>query len=208
MKNLTIRNLVALGTFGLTLIGRAATLSGPIQNPANNHYYYLLGSDNWTASQSQALGLGGNLVTINDAAESDWVVTTFLNFGGVSRDLWTGLNDVATEGTFQWVSGESFTYSNWQPGQPDNGFNDGTQYPVENYVHIFGGTTTEQLPGWSPGKWNDVQDIAGYTSNSGTSRQIFGVVEVVPEPSVNLLLLATGSLAILLRGRRLRHAAA
>jgi hypothetical protein len=205
MKNLTIRTLVAVGTLGLSPISQAMPISAPIQNPANNHYYFLLGSDNWTASQSQALSLGGNLVTINDAAENAWVVTTFLNYGGMNRDLWTGLNDAATEGTYQWASGEPFTYSNWQPGQPDNG---GGYYPNENYVHIYGGTTTEQLPGWTPGKWNDLQDIAGYTSNTGTSRQIFGVVEVVPEPSVNILLLSAGSLLVWLRSRSARNAAA
>jgi hypothetical protein len=205
MKNLTIRTLVAVGTLGLSTISQAMPISAPIQNPANNHYYFLLGSDNWPASQSQALSFGGNLVTINDAAENAWVATTFLNYGGMSRDLWTGLNDVATEGTYQWVSGEPFTYSNWQPGQPDNG--DG-YYPNEDYVHMFGGTSTEHLAGWVPGKWNDLQDIAGYTSNTGTSRQIFGLVEVVPEPSVNILLLSAASVLVWLRSRRERNAAA
>jgi len=199
MRHLTIRTLVAVGTAVLSAIGQAGVISGPIQNPANNHYYFLLGSDTWTASQVQAASLGGNLVTINDAAENAWVVSTFLNYGGINRDLWIGLSDAASEGTFKWVSGEPFTYSNWEPGQPDNGQG---IYPVENYVHIYGGTSTEHLPGWIPGQWNDLQNLAGYSSNSGIFHELSGVVEVVPEPSVNLLIIGAGSLTIWFRTRR------
>ena len=51
MKNLTIQTLVVLGTLSLSAIAQAAPISGPIQNPANNHFYYLLSSANWTTSQ-------------------------------------------------------------------------------------------------------------------------------------------------------------
>lgn len=208
MTKLTIQTLVALGTLGLSAISQAAPISAPIQNPANNHFYTLLSSDTWTASQSQALGLGGNLVTINNAAENAWVVTTFMNYGGVTRDLWTGLNDAATEGTFQWVSGESFTYSNWEPGTPDNGAG---YVPNENYVHIYGGGTTRDTNlGWQVGRWNDYEDLASYGTflPNPPVREIFGVVEVVPEPSINVLLLATGSLLVWLRSRNQKKAVA
>jgi len=57
-------------------------ISGPIVNPGNGHTYYLLSPDTWTASQAAAVSLGGNLVTINDAAEQTWVFGTFAGFGG------------------------------------------------------------------------------------------------------------------------------
>src|SRR6266550_3537036 len=74
---------------------------GPVINPANQHTYYLLSAATWTDSQAFAQSLGGNLATINDAAENTWVFQTF----GQSRDLWIGFNDQQIEGTFTWVSG-------------------------------------------------------------------------------------------------------
>jgi len=35
-------------------------------------------------------------------------------------DWWIGLNDLETEGTFKWVSGEPITYTRWATGEPNN----------------------------------------------------------------------------------------
>lgn len=101
---------------------RAGILTGPIVNPANGNSYYLLESATWIHSQAEARQLGGNLATINNAAEDDWVVNTFRNFGGTTRNLWIGLNDARTPDSFEWVSGDPSTYRGWANGQPDNFF--------------------------------------------------------------------------------------
>ena len=59
--------------------------------------------------------LGGNLVTINDAAEQQWVDDTFDQFGS----FWLGLTDEASEGTWLWASGQEVTYTNWISGEPN-----------------------------------------------------------------------------------------
>jgi hypothetical protein len=111
--------------------------------------------------------MGGHLVTINDAAENDWVVSNFSNFGGQPRALWTGLNDAQNEGVFVWSSGEEVTYTHWEAGQPDNG---SVYYPSENYVMIW------PSPGpRSPGYWNDVQNEVNIVD---FSFKLYGVVEV------------------------------
>ena len=100
---------------------RAAVLAGPLTNAANARTYYLLSANTWTASEAEAIGLGGHLVTINDAAENQWVLNTFFPLTGVPyASLWIGLNDAATEGQFVWASGEPVTFTYWYPGQPNN----------------------------------------------------------------------------------------
>ncbi|MEO1620162.1 MAG: DUF4347 domain-containing protein, partial [Cyanobacteria bacterium J06632_3] len=86
--------------------------------PTYNGNTYQLTSNitSWEAAQDEARALGGNLVTINDAAEEAWLQQTF-----GSEGLWIGLNDTAAEGQFEWVSGEAVTYTNWAPGEPNNG---------------------------------------------------------------------------------------
>lgn len=108
----------------LVLLGHstyAAVISGPITNPANGHVYYLLSQNTWTESEAEATGLGGHLVSINDAQENEWVVSQFATFGGINRYLWIGLTDAADEGVFTWSSGEPLTYENWGSGEPVGG---------------------------------------------------------------------------------------
>ncbi len=200
MKKTILSIFAIIGVSMSAFAAIPSVLTGPILNPANNHYYYLLDTENWTSSQSKAVSLGGNLVTINNAAENAWVSATFQNYGGIARDLWTGLNDVATEGTFVWASGEAFSFSNWQPAQPDNGG------PSEDYVHMWGGNTFHSGFGWQIGRWNDYEDLSSYGSGSTPPiRDIYGVVEVVPEPAPITLLLASSMFLGWLRCRNSRN---
>jgi Lectin C-type domain/PEP-CTERM motif len=183
-------SLIMLMLFlGSAAISNAApvVISGPIVNPNNGHTYYLLSSDTWTASQAAAVSLGGNLVTINDAAEQTWVFGTFAGFGGgTNRFLWIGLNDVAAEGTFVWVSGEPLGFTNWVPGEPNNNMGN------EDYVAMY-------PIAFSNGQWNDFNNgpFAGFESS--------GVVEVAPVPEpTTMLLLGSGLTGIVIKVRKRR----
>ncbi len=79
--------------------------------------------------------------------------------------LWIGLNDVAVEGEFVWVSGEAVDYTNWAPGEPAG------NSPTEDYGGIF-------VNFGVPGEWHDL--ITGPDSND----LAFGVVEIIPGPAV------------------------
>ena len=111
--------LTSLFLFQAELLTRAAILAGPVTNTANGHVYYLLSQNTWTASEAEARTLGGHLVTINDAAENQWVFATFSSFAGTGRNLWIGLTDAQQSGQFDWVSGQPVTYQNWSPGEPN-----------------------------------------------------------------------------------------
>lgn len=150
------------------------------------HTYHLLSNSNWTSAQSAAVGLGGHLVTINDAAENAFVYDTFSAFGGQGRNLWIGLNDVASEGVHVWASGEVSSFLSWYPGEPNN-FGD------EDYVHLL-------RPGFNPAYgWNDAPDVANY--GAASIGALYGVVEVVPEPS-SLLVLGVATVALAARRRQ------
>jgi hypothetical protein len=170
--------IVALVTVSANTALAVTPISGPIVNPANGHTYYLLGNSDFTDAQAGALTLGGNVVTINDAAENAWVCQTFTNFGGVTRNLWIGLNAAGLDGgnpaNFGWVDGSPSTYRNWAPGEPN--FSD--QY-----------TLIVPAPDTNAGQWNNVSN----TTNAGYEffpvYLNYGVVEVVPEPGTYLLVL-------------------
>jgi len=70
-------------------------------------YTYTIQSD-WTTSEAYCVDLGGHLVTINDAAENDFLITRF------GSNKWIGWSK-----GYQWSSGEVTSYNNWYQGHPD-----------------------------------------------------------------------------------------
>ena len=137
------------------------------------HTYYMLDESSWTAAEAQAVQMGGNLATINDADEDAWVYATF---GGDDYALWIGLNDVAQEESFVWSSGETLGYTNWAEVEPAN------EGGNSHYVNIHKANHAH-----SPGKWNDCPDWG--------IDPAYGIVEI-PEPAT-LCLLAVGGLVVL-----------
>ena len=158
-----------LVTFALALMAlfvphaHAAVLAGPLTNAANGHLYYLLSTNSWTLSEAEAVSLGGHLVTINDAAEQAWVYSTF-----GANELWIGLTDRDVEGTFQWVSGETSTYRNWDPGEPNNAASGNYN---QDYIHIYSNTYSNAS---KRGFWDDRSETESFALS------FHGVVEVIP----------------------------
>lgn len=181
----------AVFLFLLSSSASADILTGPVINPTNGHSYYLLTPETWTKSQAEAVTLGGNLVTINDATENSWVTSTFSNFTGVigGRALWIGLTDAASEGTFIWASGEPVLYTNWDPSEPNN------HLGIEDWGQIL-------PPGDSRyPRWNDAPDVINPFGT--TTDGVVEVMTVVSEPNKSVLLLLGGLL--LLAHSRLRN---
>jgi glucose/arabinose dehydrogenase len=127
--------------------------------PTYNGKQYQLTSSakSWEQAQAEAQRLGGNLVTVNDAAEEAWLRQSF----NTSVPLWIGLTDRTIEGNFQWINGESSTYRNWLPERPDNYTFFGALPGGEDYVVMTWGTQP---------KWEDIPD-----SYMGT---YFGIIEI------------------------------
>lgn len=111
----------------------------PVVSTYDGHSYYFFNRQStWYAAKQLSESYGGHLVTITSEGENSFVKT----FTGNS-DLWIGATDRHGEENWSWVTGESFSYSDWGEGQPDN-----TASPdegAENFAHIWGNT----------GKWND-----------------------------------------------------
>ncbi|MEM9272964.1 MAG: PQQ-dependent sugar dehydrogenase [Cyanobacteria bacterium P01_F01_bin.143] len=110
-----------------------------------NQYLFTSGALTWEQAQVEAETLGGNLVTINDRTEETWLRENF----SATENLWMGYNDAAVEGQFEWVSGQSSTYTNWAVGEP-NDFNGIQDFGLIN----FGGA----------GEWDDE---SGFTTLRG-----------------------------------------
>jgi hypothetical protein len=79
--------------------------------------------------------MGGYLVTVTSAAENNFIFNLW-------PSGWIGLTDEVVEGQWRWVTGETFSWANWNGGEPNNSNN-------EDYIQFVGG-----------GKWNDLPNTS------------------------------------------------
>lgn len=94
-------------------------VAGPITRLQGCHRYVQLGQSTWFGAQERAAAMCGHLVTINDAAEQAWLESTFATLGPTNK--WIGLVaiTVTAGGMFNWISGQTSTYTHWAPGRPN-----------------------------------------------------------------------------------------
>src|SRR3954468_2122305 len=100
------------------VVSAVSVVGGPVFNPANGHNYYVLSPATWNDAESFSESLGGHLLTINDAAENNWVYANIIS-GHPDLNPWTGLNDIGSPGVWHWISGEAATFLNFAPGEPN-----------------------------------------------------------------------------------------
>lgn len=154
-----MKKLLTALVLGSALAAQAAPVFMGTYN--GKDYYKSSAATSWSAAESEAVGMGGHLVAINDMAEQ----TALGGFFGTSERLWIGLTDAVTEGVFAWTTGEAVTFTFWNGGEPNN--SGGEDYTVINWAN--------------GGRWNDLPDAGCCTS---PLTPLFGIIEVahVPEP--------------------------
>ena len=103
-------------------------------------------------------------MVINSAAEQNFVYSMVqgntdpslgtASDGGGAIYVWLGGNDSSREGTWVWVNGDPFTYTNWGRREPDNFNNnqDGLALGLENWPF---GSSSASAYGLA-GQWNDI----------------------------------------------------
>ncbi len=110
-----------------------------------HHYMLIKGALTWEEAKSACEALGGHLVTIT-SAEENAIVRGLLP----PENIFIGMSDHVTEGTWVWVTGEEFAYTNWAPGEPNNYGGD------QDYGAIYGTGSS------SAGMWDDESLNRGY----------------------------------------------
>jgi len=168
-----LASILILGNIGLSQQAFAEIPSG--FSDFGGHCYGEAVASTWAATQAEAVSLGGHLVTINDADENAFVFS--ISGGGP----WIGYNDIAVEGTFEWVSGiVTGGYENWAGGEPSGD---------SDVVHMQG-----------DGTWNDFPDTGVVTSGMMelpfTCAAAFGVVGGTILPIDTTALLVAGAQTI------------
>jgi hypothetical protein len=181
----------------------------------NGHYYAFIATEatlSWEDAQALASaahvgsGTTGHLATIDSAFENDFIVANVLPGAGViamKQQVWIGggqpdgtTKTKAPDQGWEWVTPESWDYTNWLAGEPndENSNNTGDERYLAMWVHYYLNGLDHR------GMWNDENNVANAQS------PLLGMIvefEGVPEPaSLALLACAGGLLALARRARR------
>eukprot|EP00038_Savillea_parva_P030119 m.75643 g.75643 ORF g.75643 m.75643 type:complete len:511 (-) comp9007_c0_seq2:85-1617(-) len=87
---------------------------------ASTEYRLILHTAPQPDMEAVCVAFGGHLASITSVSEHNFVTSLLSDAGVGSSGFWTGLTDVAREGTFTWSDGSPFTFSSWGNGEPNN----------------------------------------------------------------------------------------
>ena len=119
----------------------------PVPDPDPGHTYELFDTGAvWEEAKAYCEKLGGHLMTVTSEAEQK-ILEELLEQEGGKNSYWLGAYEVS-EGVYQWITGESFTYTNWAPNQPDN------HHDTESALMAYG--VSREIVSANRGDWNDL----------------------------------------------------
>lgn len=191
-----MKNVMTLVSIFVVLT--AASRADWVQWGGNGHYYnVVLASDgiSWDDANAHAQAMGGHLATLTSADENAFVFGLvdhpefWVNHEGGMFGPWFGLlqdpNAQNPNDGWGWVTGETFAYSNWTPGEPNALF--------EHWGHFHSAVNNVHSP-----TWNNLSNT-WYTNPRG-----FVVEALSPVPEPFSLMLGGIALAATVR-RKLRQ---
>jgi len=168
-------------------LASSAVYAAPVQWSGNGHFYeVVLSSASWEDAKIAAASAGSfsHLATITSAGEQNFIASLVApyntpNVTGFKLGGFQPANSSEPGGGWQWVTGETWSYTNWGNGEPNNAGGEGYLYLDERY-------------GWG---WNDYVNTDSYYNPKGY------IVEYdsnpVPEPGTMMLFgIGLGGLAI------------
>ena len=128
----------------------------------NGHHYKVINEgSSWGEAVRRCEAEGGHLVTINDAAEQAFIRELLESDGLQKCHYWLGGTDENDEGKWGWITGEPFSFTNWDPGdggdhppQPNNAAN-------QDYLEL----QTINNTGSNYMTWNDICEAGDDGSN-------------------------------------------
>ena len=114
----------------------------------NGHYYKVYEIDKlWNDAKTYCESVGGYLATVTSKEENEFLMSIIGDYY-----CFLGGTDIESENVWKWVTGETWSYTNWMTGEPNNGdnVNEG-----QDFLTIYGSNGDAGTYGkWDDG-WNE-----------------------------------------------------
>ena len=205
--------LVALVIAALSTGAMAQNVGSSVfYNTDNGHYYQMFTNASgltWDAASSSANTYGGYLATLTSSQENSFIVNNIMSIYSPVNNvpapaLYLGATDRVTEGTWAWVTGETWSFTNWQPGEPNNAYGADQDFLQIVKAGFYGFNNN-----WDDG-YGDGRIYNGFDQNSNgfvveyNSNPTAPGNNAVPEPSewAAMGLFGAGLLGLVIRGRK------
>jgi hypothetical protein len=107
-------------------------------------YKYYSTPSSWQLAKFSCETMGSELASIQSKSEEKFLEKL------ATPPYWIGLTDAQSEGHYLWTDGQTPTYTNWSPGEPNNDKQLG-----ENCVEVQSPRTSKTHRVNIDGKWND-----------------------------------------------------
>ncbi len=120
------------------------------ENYNGHEYWFFENTVDWQTAKEICKAKGGHLVIIDNSDENSMVLSGIQKTS--TSQAWIGATDIAEEGVWRDVNGNSLTYTNWHSSQPDN-WNGNVE---EDYALM-----------WDGGTWNDCSSFGAIISDVG-----------------------------------------
>ena len=140
--------------------------SGEIETATEygGHHYKIYNDPmSWTEAKGKCEENGGHLVTITSADEQAFIRGQLESDGLQKQHYWLGGTDLENEGTWSWITGEPFTYTNWDPGDGANHPPQPNNASDQDYIEL----QTISNTGTNYMTWNDMCDSGDNGNNQG-----------------------------------------
>ncbi|XP_014831467.1 PREDICTED: galactose-specific lectin nattectin-like [Poecilia mexicana] len=95
----------------------------------------------WANAEKNCLSMGANLASVRNAYEYRRIQALIRAASRNSREAWLGGSDAQQEKTWLWSDGSPMRYTNWCPGEPNNG--GGSQHCLQ--MNYSGGKCWDDL---------------------------------------------------------------
>ena len=142
MKQHTFQIAAALALIASSAVHAQDAVQWKVSDGGNGNWYIGIYSFlHWADAKVYAESLGGHLATTTSQGELDVIRPLINNTFGA--DYWLGASRASNTTAWNWVTSEPFSFTPWEPGQPDNG-------PESLCLEVIG---RPESPGF--GMWND-----------------------------------------------------
>ncbi|MCP4120623.1 MAG: hypothetical protein GY751_02590, partial [Bacteroidetes bacterium] len=131
MKKLLTQMFLYLVIFSLCPGTVQQVHTAPDQFKGHSYEVFIDTEVSWPHAKAIAEDMGGYLATITSAEEQQFIEDLLISSGVPTGAYWFGLVETCTEGIYTWDNGETLSYVNWRPGEPNNGWSG------ESVGHIF-----------------------------------------------------------------------
>jgi hypothetical protein len=197
MKWLKIALAVVAMVAGMMLNSRqaSAAVQWKVEDGGNGHWYeavYVTEGITWPVARDAAYARGGYLACLTSAEENQFAYSHslidpnnyYLWLGGYQDHNSPDYSEPA--GGWTWLSGESWNYTNWDPGwpEPNNGDGGWEEWGDQDVLASTSGGLWDD--GWADGAWTSgaYGYVVEYNSQS------------IPEPTTLIIWALLGGLAI------------